>query len=151
VLRGEKVALCGRFESDVPILQRELYDDIETRVRSDSRPWLPVPDLPSASPYWVDSSLEDAAVFSVVALGEGDRLAGEALLWGIDVHNRGAHIGVSMLPEFRGRGFGTDVTDLLCFPRRESGAGRVMGAQRRRRPRRVGIPSTPTASNLLGP
>ena len=115
MLRGRKVALRARFEADVPILQRELYDDIEIRVRADSRPWRPIPDLPSASPYWVDTSAEDAAFFSIVDLGDEDRLAGEALLWGIDLHNRGAHVGLSILPEFRGRGFGTDVTNLLCY------------------------------------
>jgi RimJ/RimL family protein N-acetyltransferase len=115
VLRGQKAALRARFEADVPILQRDLYDDIEIRVRADSRPWRPIPDLPSASPYWVDMSAEDAAFFSIVDLGDGDRLAGEALLWGIDLHNRGAHVGLSILPEFRGRGFGTEVTNLLCY------------------------------------
>ena len=115
MLRGKKVALRARYEADVPILQKELYDDIEIRVRADSRPWRPISDLPSASPYWVESSADDTEFFSVVDLGDEDRLAGEALLWGIDLHNRGAHIGLSILPSFRGRGFGTDVTSLLCY------------------------------------
>ena len=51
---------------------------------------------------------DDAACFSVVQLAD-DELAGEALLWGIDLHNRSAHIGISLRPAFRGRGLGTDV------------------------------------------
>ena len=41
-------------------------------------------------------------------------LAGEALLWNIDPHNRTAHIGISLLPAFRGRRLGTDIVRVLC-------------------------------------
>jgi len=44
----------------------------------------------------------------------GGELAGEALLWSIDTHNRSAHIGVSLRPAYRGRGLGTDVVRALC-------------------------------------
>jgi RimJ/RimL family protein N-acetyltransferase len=53
------------------------------------------------------------AVFSVVAL-DGDELAGEAVLWHIDTHNRSAHIGMSLRPAWRGRGLATDVVQVLC-------------------------------------
>jgi RimJ/RimL family protein N-acetyltransferase len=48
--------------------------------------------------------------------GELDRgeLAGAALLWAIDLHNRSAHLGLSLRPSFRGRGLGTDVVLALC-------------------------------------
>ncbi|WP_308188908.1 GNAT family protein [Streptacidiphilus sp. ASG 303] len=42
------------------------------------------------------------------------RVAGEALLWGIDTHNRTAHIGVALRPAFRGHGLGVDVLHTLC-------------------------------------
>ncbi len=41
-------------------------------------------------------------------------MAGEASLWGIDPHNRFAHLGFSLRPAFRGRGLGTDVVRVLC-------------------------------------
>lgn len=41
-------------------------------------------------------------------------LVGEALLWGIDLHSRTAHIGISLRPSFRGRGLGVDVLHALC-------------------------------------
>jgi RimJ/RimL family protein N-acetyltransferase len=44
----------------------------------------------------------------------GNELAGEALLWGIDLHNRTAHLGISLRPVFHGRGLGTDVIRVLC-------------------------------------
>jgi RimJ/RimL family protein N-acetyltransferase len=52
-------------------------------------------------------------LFSVVELSDR-ALAGEALLWGIDTHNRTAHVGLSLLPSFRHRGLGTDVIRVLC-------------------------------------
>ncbi|WP_411757575.1 GNAT family N-acetyltransferase [Streptomyces venezuelae] len=52
-------------------------------------------------------------MFSVVELATGE-LAGEALLWGIDTHNRGAHLGISLRPGCRGRGLGREVVQLLC-------------------------------------
>jgi RimJ/RimL family protein N-acetyltransferase len=45
---------------------------------------------------------------------ENDELAGDALLWGIDTHNRSAHLGISLRPVFRKRGFGVDVVQVLC-------------------------------------
>ena len=112
VLGGEKVFLRARQEADVAVLQAELYDDVATRLRADTRPWVPL-SLAAASPYRVDKSTDDVAFFSVVEIESGD-LAGEALLWGIDLHNRLAHIGVSLRPGFRGRGLGTDVLRVLC-------------------------------------
>src|SRR5262249_10535495 len=41
-------------------------------------------------------------------------LAGEALLWGIDLHNRLAHVGLALRPTFRGRGWSVEVLHLLC-------------------------------------
>jgi RimJ/RimL family protein N-acetyltransferase len=41
-------------------------------------------------------------------------LVGEALLWGIDLHNRSAHVGLTLRPAFRGKGMGTDIVRVLC-------------------------------------
>ena len=113
MLRAGKVKLRARDEADVVVLHTELYADIATRVRADSRPWLPIPAGSAASPYAVSESRDDVAVFSVVDLASGE-LAGEALLWAIDLHNRTAHLGVSLRPAFRGRGLGADVVVALC-------------------------------------
>ena len=42
MLRGEKVLLRARIESDVPILHEDLYDDVLTRSRADTRGWRPL-------------------------------------------------------------------------------------------------------------
>jgi RimJ/RimL family protein N-acetyltransferase len=113
VIRGEKIGLRARHESDVPVLQSELYDDVATRSRADSRPWRPISPGSAQSPYAVADPSDEAACFSVVEL-ESQELVGEALLWGIDTHSRTAHIGISLRPASRGRGLGVDVVQTLC-------------------------------------
>ena len=51
--------------------------------------------------------------FSVVA-AEGGELLGTANIWGIDTHNRFAHLGMGLRPAARGKGYGTDVVAVLC-------------------------------------
>jgi RimJ/RimL family protein N-acetyltransferase len=115
MLRGELVGLRARHEDDARVLHAELYEDTATWVRSDTRPWVPIPFGP-ASPYWPREeaqSAQDAALFAVTELATGE-LAGEALLWGIDPHNRSAHLGLSLRPASRGRGLGADTVRVLC-------------------------------------
>lgn len=118
MLRGKLTGLRARLPSDVEILHEELYEDVATRVRADNRAWVPLPAGP-ASPYAIQhgvgdaTSASDAACFSIVELAGGE-LAGEAVLWGIDLHNRSAHLGIALRPAFRGRGFGADAVWVLC-------------------------------------
>jgi RimJ/RimL family protein N-acetyltransferase len=114
VIRGELAGLRARHDSDVPVLHAELYEDVATRIRADSRPWRPVPPASPASPYAAGGPADDVAAFSVIRLADQE-LAGEALLWGIDRHNRAAHVGISLRPAFRGQGFGIDTVRLLCY------------------------------------
>ena len=110
MLRGEQVYLRVREESDVPVLHRELFDDVAGHARADGRWWRPTPV--GESPYAVRAPRDGAAPFTVVAV-DGDAVAGEALLWAIDLHNRYAHVGIALLPSMRGRGYGTEVLELL--------------------------------------
>jgi RimJ/RimL family protein N-acetyltransferase len=111
MLHGEVAGLRAQEDSDVPVLHAELHDDVATYVRADSRPWRPIP-ASAESPVRAAGS-RDSAVFSVVQLATGD-LAGQAMLWAIDLHNRSAHVGVSLRPAFRGCGLGTDTVRVLC-------------------------------------
>lgn len=110
MLVGEDVVLRARQSSDVPILHAELYDDVPTRVRADTRGWTPVEI--EHSPYAVREGVADAAEFSIVERSDG-QLAGEAILWEIDPHNRSAHAGLALRPDFRGRGLGEDTLRVL--------------------------------------
>ena len=61
----------------------------------------------------VDDTKVGSVPFSVIELA-GGTLIGTATLWGIDTHNRSAHIGLGLLPSARGQGYGTDVVAVLC-------------------------------------
>ncbi|MEU6339431.1 GNAT family protein [Streptomyces sp. NPDC046977] len=113
MIHGEKTGLRARQDSDVPVLHSELYNDVATHARTVSRPWQPVPHGSGQSPFAVAEPSDSVALFSVVELESGE-LAGAALVWGIDLHNRSAHLGISLRPAFRGRGFSTDVLHTLC-------------------------------------
>jgi RimJ/RimL family protein N-acetyltransferase len=113
MLRGEKAGLRARLKADVPVLHAQLYGDVETHSRSDARPWRPISADSDESPYALKPVTDGAALFSVVQLGS-DELAGEAVLWGIDTHNRSAHIGLALLPGFRGQGLGVDAVRILA-------------------------------------
>jgi RimJ/RimL family protein N-acetyltransferase len=114
VLTGEKVLLRAREASDVAVLDTGLYNDVTTRSRADSRPWRPMPPGSATSPYAPTDPSDEVAMFSIVERSSGD-LAGEALLWGIDLHRRGAHVGLALLPPFRGRRLASDVLGVLAW------------------------------------
>lgn len=113
MLRGSKVGLRARHEEDIPILRAELYDDVVNSSRAESGPWRPIAPGSKDPRLVVDDTKEGSVKFSVVAL-EGDTLVGTAALWGIDNHNRSAHIGLGLRPSCRGKGYGTDVVAVLC-------------------------------------
>ncbi|MEU7747718.1 GNAT family protein [Nonomuraea sp. NPDC049158] len=113
MLKGSKVGLRARHEDDIPILQVELYDDVVTHSRAQGRPWRPITPGSRDSPLVVDDKEQGHVPFSVVEL-DGGTLVGTAVLWGIDNHNRSAHIGLGLLASSRGKGYGTDVVAVLC-------------------------------------
>lgn len=113
MLTGSSIFLRARIPADVAVLQEGLYEDVATRVRADGRAWRPMARDAGSSPYAVREPSEDLAMFSVVD-SASDELAGEALLWSLDHHNRSAHVGLALLPQFRGRGLSHEVVDVLC-------------------------------------
>jgi RimJ/RimL family protein N-acetyltransferase len=113
MLRGGTVGLRARETADVAVLHAELYEDVAEHCRSDSRPWVPIAAGSEKSPYTPAEASDRATCFSVVRLSD-DALAGEALLWQLDQHNRMAHIGIALRPGFRGQGLGRDAVTALC-------------------------------------
>jgi len=113
MLLGTKIALRAREDDDVAVLHAELYEDVSTRSRGSMRPWRPISAGSLDSPYRVTSPDDEYLPFSIVELAGGE-LAGEASLWGLDAHNRSAHLGLGLRPTFRGRGLGSDVVAVLC-------------------------------------
>ncbi|TGB15691.1 GNAT family protein [Streptomyces sp. MZ04] len=113
MLSGNKVGLRARHEDDIPILRAELYDDVVNGSRAEAGPWRPITPGSKDPRLVVDDTNQGSVPFSVVEL-EGGTLVGTANLWGIDNHNRSAHIGLGLLPSSRGKGYGTDVVATLC-------------------------------------
>ncbi|MFJ4013737.1 GNAT family N-acetyltransferase [Streptomyces sp. NPDC090026] len=113
MLRGSAVGLRARHEDDIPVLRAELYNDVVTASRAESGAWRPVSPGAKDPRLAVDGTEEGHVPFSVVEL-EGGTLVGTATLWGIDDHNRSAHLGLSLLPASRGRGYGSDAVAVLC-------------------------------------
>jgi RimJ/RimL family protein N-acetyltransferase len=113
MLRGEMIGLRAMGNSDIEIFEAELMNDAETRMRADNRPFRPVAPGSAQSPYRQVGDRPDTVPFAAVELATGE-LVGEALLWGIDLHNRNAHLGLTLRPAFRGKGMGTDIVRVLC-------------------------------------
>jgi len=112
MLHGPRIDLRARSQDDVEILHTELYDDVPGHARSSGTAWRPHPHG-LAPPYTPREPTEHGADFTVVRRDDGE-LLGIALLWGIDAHNRSAHLGLSLRPGHRGRGYGTEVVGVLC-------------------------------------
>ena len=159
MLRGELIGLRAQQDSDLEVFETELLNDVGTRLRADSRPWRPVAPGSADSPYRGPADRDnrrEVVKFAVVELATGE-LAGEALLWAIDMHNRSAHLGLSLRPAFRGKHLGTHLVPRavplrLRHPRPAPAAGRYPGRQRRhdrrRRPRRLHRRGHQTARGL---
>ncbi|MET9223207.1 GNAT family protein [Streptomyces sp. NPDC003300] len=113
MLKGNKVGLRARHADDIPVLRTELYNDVVNAARAEGGPWRPVSPESKDPRLFVDDKEEGHVAFSVVEL-DGGALVGTATLWGIDTHNRSAHIGLGLLPSARGKGYGTDVVAALC-------------------------------------
>ncbi|MFE0255166.1 GNAT family N-acetyltransferase [Streptomyces sp. NPDC059010] len=113
MLKGNRVGLRARHEDDIPVLRTELYDDVVNGSRAEGGPWRPITPGSKDPRLVVDDSVQGSVPFSVVEL-DGGTLLGTATLWGIDNHNRCAHIGLGLLPAARGKGYGTDVVATLC-------------------------------------
>ena len=112
MLTGSIVGLRARHEEDVPILLTELWDDVVNSSRAEGSPWRPVSPGSDDPRLKADTTEDDVVRFSIVELAGGS-LIGVATLWGIDTHNRFAHIGLGLLPAARGHGYGTDVVAVL--------------------------------------
>jgi RimJ/RimL family protein N-acetyltransferase len=113
MLRGTRVGLRARHDEDIPVLRTELYDDAVNGSRAEGRPWRPLTPGTRDPRLVVDDQAAGLVQFSAVEL-DGGTLIGMATLWGIDDHNRSAHIGLGLRPSCRGKGYGTDVVAVLC-------------------------------------
>ena len=60
-----------------------------------------------------ESSYRGSDSVTPCAITVDEELVGTTCLWGIDLHNRRAHLGIGLGADFRGRGIGTDATRVM--------------------------------------
>jgi RimJ/RimL family protein N-acetyltransferase len=116
VFATERVCLRPPTPDDAPNLFR-LDGDPELHLITDDEPFLPrhVGQVRARLEKHVSEPPDGATMVSLLAetVADGTFLGG-AVLWGINTFNRYAHLGISLVPEARGQGYGTEVIRLLC-------------------------------------
>ena len=110
MLSGERVVLRALQRDEVEVVAA--WEQVpETHRQADDTPWVPrttaqvLKDYDEGKAFHTDRK----QVFFVVAV-DGEPVGGISL-WGIDTHNRKAHLGITTAP--RGRGHGTDAIRVL--------------------------------------
>jgi len=112
VLRGERVVLRAVERADVPLLHSWSQEYDEWPLVNEAA-YVPVALTDAFKDYDEGRAwrADDRAVpFAVEA---GGALVGSVSLWGIDLHNRKGHLGISLGPPARGRGYGSDACRVL--------------------------------------
>ena len=113
MLRGRSVLLRGIERADVPQLHAWSAADPAAFALTSAAPWVPGTVADALAAYDKDERYRprDAHVpFAVEAEGA---LAGTATLWGIDTLARSGHLGITLGPHARGRGWGSDACRVL--------------------------------------
>ncbi len=114
VLSGERVVLRTIAREDIATLAAwdQTYD---TWPEVNWSPFVPksVEDVLKAYDGDEESPFRAGDTFVPFAVTVDGELVGAVSLWGIDSHNRRAHLGISLGPEFRGKGYGTDACRVL--------------------------------------
>ncbi|MEP6696829.1 MAG: GNAT family protein [Pseudonocardiales bacterium] len=121
MLRGKQICLRARLRRDIEVLHEPLRDDPELWMLTDNDPWTPQ-SLDGALAKFDKRQEEEQTRFVdftvEMLVNAGDTLAagrvvGDACLWGVDLHARSAHIGLTLIAEARGHGIGRETVDLL--------------------------------------
>lgn len=119
MLTGRVVVLREIRRTDLEVIHRELHADVAGSALASIDPW--VPPLLARREARFDRALnepedEKRVMFAVCERSDESRaLVGTLGLWGIDLHNSLAHIGLSLVPSVRGRGLATDAVRVICY------------------------------------
>ncbi|MDG4800196.1 GNAT family protein [Micromonospora sp. WMMD980] len=112
----DRVRLRPPTPDDAPNMFR-LDGDPELHLVTDDGPFLPrhVGQVRAGLEKQVaDPPDGDKAVSLLAETVDGGTFLGGCALWGINTFNGYAHLGISLLREARGQGYGTEVVRLLC-------------------------------------
>jgi RimJ/RimL family protein N-acetyltransferase len=106
------VLLRAATPDDTGFLQR-LWDDVDTWLIAQSRPY--VPESQAHKARRLEAALDGSNATTLLLVVEADgQAAGVAALSGIDLHNRRADVAVTLMPEARGAGYGREALAALC-------------------------------------
>jgi RimJ/RimL family protein N-acetyltransferase len=110
MLHGEQVTLRNVRQDELPTVYAWRYD-VETWTQTATEPYV-VPTFEQFVAEWTaPAAPADLVPFGIEADG---RLVGTCALWGIDLHNRFAHVGMTVgSAEHRGQGAGRDALAVI--------------------------------------
>jgi len=117
VLHGELVSLRDLRRDDLPVLHA-VVGDPDAHALVNTGPWVPTTLARRQAEF--DRRQErdddpDAVRFAIQRRDDpAGRCLGSAMVWGIDVHDRTAHLGLSLTAQSRGKGLGRDTVRVLC-------------------------------------
>ncbi|MCT2279486.1 GNAT family N-acetyltransferase [Micromonospora chalcea] len=112
----ERVRLRPPTPDDAPAMFR-LDSDPELHLVTDDEPFLPqhVGQVRARLEKRAGEQPDARSSVSLLAETVADgTFLGVGTLWGINVFNGLAHLGITLVPEARGHGYGTEVIQLLC-------------------------------------
>jgi len=118
MLHGQTIILRELRRADLEVLHKAFDSDPAVHALVSPTPWVPVPVERRQALF--DERLTkdkdgDHAVFAVQRRDDPqDRCLGTATLWGMDAHNRSAHVGVMLVAAARGHGVGREAVSLIC-------------------------------------
>ena len=103
-IEREDVALLAAWAQDHDMWPQVNYRPYEPQTVADALRDFDAPD----STRWRPRA--EGMPFAIVV---GEELVGSVALWGIDQHNRRAHLGISLGPDFHGKGYGSDACRVI--------------------------------------
>jgi len=114
VLRGELVTLRAVERDDVEVLHA-IDSAYDTWPETNYTPYAPksLDEVLKGFDGEDESAYRGNDGFQPFAIVVDEELVGMCCFWGIDLHNRRAHLGIGIGEEHRGRGIGTDATRVM--------------------------------------
>jgi RimJ/RimL family protein N-acetyltransferase len=114
VLSGELVTLRGIERADIEVLHA-IEMAYETWPEISYSPYAPksLDEVLKAFDGEEESSYRGSDAFVPFAIEVDGAVVGSCCFWGIDLHNRRAHLGIGLAEEHRGRGLGTDACTVM--------------------------------------
>lgn len=121
MLLSENLLLRAERRDDLPVLHAAFDLDPGVHALVSEDPWRPVTlerreaGFDARQGASADGGPTADVRFAVQLRDDAqERCVGYGSVWGLDLHNRIAHLGLALVPDVRGRGLGRQLVGLLC-------------------------------------